>query len=206
MAENIKISLTSFIDFVHKTGTTRITLIRKLKSEYGRDYERVTDFWRLLRNAIIKIHKDELPVSYLNHVIQGISNKTKLNNYPARIDNFKKWRGRKKIKWIGARTKIWKFDNLAIRVNPELGLNINGENYILKLYFKQKKLSRITSATILHLIDKSSTGNRDKFISGILDLSAGKLITLKNKNKNDIESLLRGEASAFTSMWGNVEP
>lgn len=204
MAENIKISLTSFIDFVHKTGTPRITLIRKLKSEYGKDYERVTDFWRLLRNAIIKIHKDELPVSHINHVLQGISNKTKLNNYPSRIDNFKKWRGRKKIKWIGTKKKIWKFDNLTIRVNPELGLNINGENYILKLYFKQKKLSRITSATILHLIDNSSIGSRDNFISGILDLSVGKLITSKNKNENDIEALLRGEASAFTSMWYNV--
>lgn len=48
------LSLTDFVDFVHKSGTARATHLRQIKERP--DYEPAFDFYRPLRNKLAEVH------------------------------------------------------------------------------------------------------------------------------------------------------
>ena len=41
---------------------------------------------------------------------------------------------------------------MAVRVNPELGISINGHPYSIKLFFKSEKPSKDRLETMFHLL------------------------------------------------------
>jgi len=63
------ISLTTFVDFVIKSGTPRITYVRKTKQLYGQGYSPARDFWKPLRDRIVEMHSREKPCSVLNDLL-----------------------------------------------------------------------------------------------------------------------------------------
>ena len=46
----IKISLTDFVDFVSKSGTSKLTKVKQIKGR--RSYHPAFDFWKLMRDEI----------------------------------------------------------------------------------------------------------------------------------------------------------
>lgn len=55
MSIKIEISLTDFIGFVNKMGTAKQNHVKSIKER--RDYEPYMDFYKPIREAIIKLHK-----------------------------------------------------------------------------------------------------------------------------------------------------
>ncbi len=198
-----KISLTTFVDFVSKSGTTRLTCVRKAKGLYQQEYEPAFDFWKPLRDAIVEMHKHNRPKDTLGNVLAGLTDKNKRNLYPSRIRAYKRWVGRKTIQWAGCDPEIWQHGSLLVRVNPELGVSINGSKYIIKLYFKEECLSKNRVDTMLFLIQSTFSRNHPNATPGILDVPRGKLIR-PTRNISDIDALLEGEAAAFIQMWNRV--
>lgn len=52
-SKGIEISLTDFVDFVCKSGSAKLTQVKKVK--YRDDYSPATDFYKALREGIIQI-------------------------------------------------------------------------------------------------------------------------------------------------------
>jgi len=52
----INISLTDFIDYVSKVGTSKFTVVNKIHSR--EEYHPVFDFWKALREGIIDLHQN----------------------------------------------------------------------------------------------------------------------------------------------------
>lgn len=199
----LEISLTTFVDFVSKVGTPRITYVKKAKKLYSEGYHPAIDFWRPLRNAIIEMHKQNEPINYIDRVLSELHDTKKLNLYPELIDQYKKWLGRKEVFWTGCDSRNWKYEDFIVKINPELGLNIDGYEYIIKLYFKAEKLSKNRIETILYLIKSTLPREKKDAIPGIIDVKNGKLLKA-TKEKPEIKSLLEGEAVAFKTMWNSV--
>ncbi len=198
-----EITLTTFVDFVVKSGTPKLTCVRRAKDLYRQDYEPAFDFWKPLREAIVRMHKDGASKKALDAVLLGLSDKNKRKLYPQRIASYKKWLGRKSVEWVGCEMRLWKHATLVVRVNPELAVRINGEPYLIKLYFKQDPLSKTRVDAILHLIrDVFSEGYAD-FVPAVLDVARSKLHE-PTKPIPAIDVLLRGEAAAFVTMWNSV--
>lgn len=135
-----EISLTDFVDFVAKSGSPKLTLVRQLKSRG--DYDPVEDFWRKLRMGIVEFHEKSKEKSWLDGITAGLTDIKKIKNYPNVIAQYKSFLGRKAITWFKPPFIHWKHGGLDVRVNPELGLVINGKRHIVKLYFKNAPLTK----------------------------------------------------------------
>ena len=198
-----KISMTTFVDFVTKSGTPRLTVLRKAKSEYELEYSPARDFYKALRESIVEMHENQTNIDNLDSVMEGLTDQRKLRPYQECVAGYRKWCGRKEIKWVKSFVAHWTRGHLAVRVNPELGVSIDGKMHFVKLYFKPEKLSKPRIETMFCLLAQSLPNEFSESRVGILEVRRG-VLHGPNRNIPDIETLLDGEAAAFQTMWDHV--
>jgi hypothetical protein len=197
------VSLTTFVDFVIASGTPRLTVVRNARRLYAANYQPPFDYYKQLREAIIAAHSDQNPVATLQRFLDQLDNDKKREKYRSCVNAHAKWIGKKTLTWIGCSMRKWSSGGLTVKVNPELGLCINGVDHVIKLYFKQDPLSKLRVDTILHLLGTTLPAKQAKALPGILDVPNGKLITPTITHEG-IGALLKGEAAAFTNMWEDL--
>jgi hypothetical protein len=196
------VSLTTFVDFVITSGTPRITAIRKAKRQYEEGYSPAKDFYKQLRDGIITMHEEGHARDFLDDIPTRVSER-KQGLYETCIDSYKRWLGRKQISWNSKVSGVWTAGELTVNVNPELGISINGDNYVIKLYYKSDPPPKRSVDTILHLISTTLPRNLRRSRVGLLYVQEGRLIE-RTSEIPDIDALLIGEAAAFVSMWKQV--
>ena len=199
----ISISLTDFIDYVSKVGASKYTKVNEVFAR--EEYNPAFDFWKPLRDGIIDIHENKKDKSELNKILEGLTDKKKILRYPDLIESYKSFLGRKKYEWFEPPYKDWQTGDLRIRLNPELGLEIKGIQYVIKLYFKSEKLSQGKADLILLLMNtKLKRGYYKDVTFSILDIERNKLFEKTRLDNNHI-ALLEGEALSFMNIWHSFE-
>ena len=195
----IQISLTDFIDFVCKVGSTKLTHVKNVKD---RDpYSPATDFYKPLREGIIDLHKTGGTKSDLKKIIAAITDAKKISNYQTAIDGYKKFWGRKNLKWMNPPYKHWIVNDLDVKINPELGLEYDSNFYVIKLYLKSDPLSKNKIDQILALMEKELRPKvEDEVIFAVLDVKNAKLHSNETKDTL-LMTLLVGEALSFETIW-----
>ncbi len=195
-----EISLTDFVDFVVKSGKPKLTKVKQIKERP--EYDPATDFWKPLREGIVKIHRTgNFETKEVDKILPEIKDPKKLNRYREAIAGYKKFLGRKKIEWFEPPRNILNLKELGIRINPELGLKIGGERFIIKLYFKNEKLVQNKVDTINAIMEialRENLNKEDKL--AILDVSNSKFF-VSNGLVDDLYPLLFGEAVSFVAIW-----
>ncbi|MCG2612733.1 hypothetical protein LZZ85_00515 [Terrimonas sp. NA20] len=102
----MEIPLTSFIDYTLKTGTPKMTCAKKIKGQMSQDYDPSKDFYKRFRDAVQKLHKNDLHTSGLSKIVGTIDFK-KASIYSAMITGYKKFIGKKEITWFTPPRKKW---------------------------------------------------------------------------------------------------
>lgn len=208
---NITISMTTFVDFViARSGTPRLTAVKKAKDQYQQEYNPTKDFYKPLRECIISAAQQNLngkkTVDSINAKLMNLSSR-KYKSYLECGEGYKRWRGnRSEIGWDNAFTQDlseWSLDRLTIRINPELGILLDGKPHIIKLYFKSNRLSQTRLETMYYLLKQYNREEPSQHNVGVLDVRQGHLRT-PNRDIPDIGHLLAGEAAAFQTMWDRV--
>jgi len=198
----LEISLTDFVDFVISSGTPRVTKVRDLK--YRPAYDPRFDFWKPLREAIEDFHKTGRPLQWLQQRATGQTDRKKQARYPAAFEGYERFLGHRSMAWFKPPAAPWSQSGVSVKVNPELGLKINGVPHVLKLYFKADKLSKNKVDVITHLMEVSLSQIAPKQAAmGIVDVPRGKLIT-PTVQVSGVAALLAGEAAALATMWAQV--
>jgi len=136
--------------------------------------------------------------------VDSLQNAKKTGRYSAAVRGYKKFLGRRNIKWFTPLADTWSYDDLSVKVNPELALRIDGERYLVKLYFKDEaptknRLEIVSEMMKIVLSGKSPQGTK----MAVLDVSKGKLHT-QSVTIPQITVLLEGEAAAFLRMWESI--
>ena len=196
------ISLTDFVDFVIKAGTPKLTKVTEIK--HRPEYSPAFDFWKPLRTGIRDFHKGGgANKSDLEQILLGINDPKKLRRYPAAIRAYKKFLGRKQVTWFDPPTDVWSHAGLNVHVNPELGLEIDGQRHVIKLYFKEEAPTKSRLQVIMELMRLSLSGATDSGdLFSILDVSNTKLASAAATSS--VEPLLKGEAASFMQIWSSV--
>jgi hypothetical protein len=193
------ISLTDFVDFVLASGTPRITKVRQVKTRG--DYDPATDFWKPLREAIQTLHSQGREKSVLDDLVRGLTDEKKKTAYPPLVKAYKRFIGSKSIEWFEPPSDSWTHQELAVRVNPELGLRISDTPHVIKLYFKKEPLSKRRVEVILYLMSSTLLDPWDAEVTiGVLDVPRARLVTPTVTVPN-LELLLQSEAAAFGEIW-----
>jgi len=198
-----EISLTEFVDFVIKSGTQRITEVKRLKAQHAKGYHPSRDYWRKLRDGIVDMHQQGRPKRTLDALVAEITDGNKAKNYPVVTAAYKKWLGRKEVAWFQPARARWEYQDLAVRVNPELGLDINGAPHLIKLYFKDPKLTTDRIAVIRHMMCDALATETGPATLALLDVRHSKLHCFEAPEPT-IAPLLEGEALAFCRMYEGV--
>lgn len=197
-AEMPEISLTDFVDFVTKSGTPRLTKVRSLRDRG--EYDPAADFWKGLREEIIKFHHGRAgSTMQIGNILKSVSDPKKIRRYSNAIAKYRKFIGRKKPEWFQPPRTEWNHAGLTIRINPELGLIWNKQRHVIKLYFKDDRLTKRKTDVVIALMTSSLSGKirTNDFIS-VLDVHNSRLFT---GCPYDLSPLLLGEAAAFVAIW-----
>lgn len=81
--------------------------------------------------------------------MQTVDQKKK-QNYIDVIRQYKKFIRNKDIVWFDPGKSHWVSDDLIVRSSPELGLLVNDEPHLIKLFFKGKKSELINITLTQH--------------------------------------------------------
>ena len=197
--ESKTISLTDFIDFVSKTGSTKQTQVSKVKNRDS--YHPAKDYYKYIREGIVETHQNDGGKKELKALIENATDPRKIENYKTTIDGYIKFLGRKEVTWLEPPFKHWITGDLNIKINPEIGLEIDGKPIYLKLYFKADKLSKIKASQIMNLLESELRKEvTEDAVFGVLDIQRGKAFINESKDTT-LLPLLIGEAMSFQAIW-----
>ncbi|MFN8251090.1 MAG: hypothetical protein U0V75_04350 [Ferruginibacter sp.] len=195
----IEISLTDFIDFVSKSGGSKLTKVKQIKNRDA--YHPATDFYKALREGIISIHQNGESKAALNKLLDGLTDEKKIKNYPDAINGYKKFWGRKNFSWFSPPSKHWKVGDVDIKINPELGLEYEDKFIVVKLYLKAEKLTKDRVSQILSLLESQLRKKTEpEILFCVLDVKNAKLFINEEKDVSYLP-LLKGEVRSFETIW-----
>ncbi|PEM15210.1 hypothetical protein SAMN04487922_13426 [Bacillus toyonensis] len=202
MAE-VKVGLTQFLDFTLKGSAAKTNFVKNLKSQP--DYHPAFDFWKQLRDTIIKFHQKDLPFECFETLVQTVDQRKK-QNYIDVIKQYKKFIKNKDITWFDPGKSNWISDDLVVRSSPELGLLINDEPHLIKLYFKGKKerIDRYNINSTLTLLNESTFSIDHESVNyTVLNIQKNKTYT-NNSINNDYLIALESEANQLCYIWNKM--
>jgi hypothetical protein len=203
----MKISLTEFVDFTLESGAGQVRLVREVKERAGRGYDVRSDWYKQLREQIIELHRTgRMEDAALDEWLALQPNERKMPSYVSRVGGFKIFLAGKTLTWFSPPTGRWTDGDLEVRINPELGLIIDGIRTVVKLHLKAKAFTADRAESAFALMDeelrpKVATSTR----FAVLEVATGRLVLPNPKwDPSDMRALLRAQAQAFQSLWGNI--
>jgi len=198
-----KLFLSDLVDVVLSSGVPKATKVDQIKNRP--DYQPQFDFYKALREAIQKMHRTDAPKASLDGVLTLLTDKKKIANYPAAVAGYKKWLGAKKVKLFEAPRSSFDGSNVEVVINPDLGLVINGERHVIKLYFKGDKLSKSRADLIAFAMEQGLRPllEPDDVIA-ILDVRRGRLYESPQSTKK-LKALLAGELAYIATLWAGLD-
>lgn len=202
--KNMEVSLSEFVDFILKSGIPRMTHVKNLQ---GRgQYSPATDYYKGLREAIVEFHSGgSADGSILEQALARHVANHKGSKYPVRLEAYRRFLGKKSAEWFVPPRAEWRFEDLVVRLNPELGLRLNGNATVIKVYWKEQKLTMRQVELILFMMRKELGPLAPEGTTmAILDLPSAKLLT-EGKSNLDLSPLLRSEARAFIELWKSLK-
>jgi hypothetical protein len=196
----INLRLSDFIDIVSKSGISKTNTILSIKNRPP--YQPAFDYYKPLREHIINLHKHNKGKKELLYANDLTSDKKKWENYNIILSKYREFWGRKTLKWFDPPKKNWFSNEIAVTLNPELGLLINDVPYVIKLYLKGEKLSKAKTTISLFLMNKilPTKHIEQTPIYSILDVRQGTLIKTSVFPPNTLSSLI-AETAYINIIW-----
>ncbi len=197
------ITLNDFIGFVGKTESRRRKKVLDVISRMEKEYAPEKDYWKKMRTVVKKFQKSgSVEPLDLYKALQKLNPKKYLN-YKAAVEGYEKFFGSNNPIWFEPISKDWEHGELLIKVNPDMGLRINGEKHLVKLYFSQEKLSVESLAVIFELMRASLNEPPGAKIS-LLKVRDSRLLTMGESDPRMI-ILLKKEAEYFVELWKKLK-
>lgn len=190
------ISLSYFVDFVLTHGTSRITSAHHIKM--GPD-ERYSDFYKPVRETIVDMHRKGLDTRVLSDLLGSLTDPREKRIFPKVVIGYSRFlRGFHKITWFEPPLVEHDLGDIKVRVNPELGLILDGQPHAIKLYCRGEPLTSQRAALINELQSRAlaETWPNTKF--AVLDVRRSRLFY--RNPKAGMTRLLRAEAASLASL------
>jgi hypothetical protein len=140
----------------------------------------------------------------LANLTRGLADAKKAANYPLMSAGYKKWWGRKTLNWFDPPGDTYSSSGIDVAVNPEIGLEINGERHVIKLYLKSDALTKVKAdliATLMHHVLSQSQSSGTEFC--VLDVRNGKLFSYSLISRN-FKPMVDAELSYMATLWPHV--
>ncbi len=197
-----RITLTDLIDVVAKLGSPKATKVAQIKNRPA--YEPAADFYKIFRNGVIELHKKGDDKAALKAISTKTSDPKRTTHYAAMISGYTKWWGRKSITWFAPPSTVYSNSGIEVSINPELGLHISEQSYIVKLYMKSDALTK-TRADLITALMESTLRDKTKMPAAmaVLDVKNGKLFEFSTSDKK-FKPMIDAELAYIANIWPHL--
>jgi hypothetical protein len=190
------ISLTYFVDFMLTSGSSRIASARLIKR--GPD-ERYSDFYKPVREAIVDMHRKGLDTRVLADLLGTLQDPREKRIFPKAVIGYGKFlRRHRKVTWFEPPFGEHQLGDLTVRVNPELGLLLDGQPHAIKAYFRGDPLTAQRAVLINELQSRALAETWPGMVFAVLDVRRAKLFP--REDKPGMSRLLHAEAASLASL------
>lgn len=190
------ISHTYFVDFMLTSGPSRLTSARHIQE--GPD-ERYSDFYRPVREAIVDMHRKGLDTSVLADLLTSLEDPREQRIFPKVVIGYGKFlRKQHKVTWFEPPFGEPSLGALKVRVNPELGLLLDGQPHAIKLYFRGEPLSPKRAVLANELLSSALSATWPNMTFAVLDVRRAKLFA--HQPRAEVSRLVRAEAASLASL------
>jgi len=198
-----QLSLTDFVDIVSKSGTSKATKVRQVKTRPA--YDPAADFYKRIRDCIVETHENGKSKDYLNGLTATLADPKKLKTYPFVITGYKRWWGNKSFAWFAPPNMPFSAYGVDVSVNPELGLEVDGIPHLIKLYFKDEPLKKNKIDIITHLMSITCTQLCPTQCTkmSVLDVRCGRLIS-PTVPIPALNAILNAELAYVAALWSSI--
>jgi hypothetical protein len=186
-------------EFSEIATTETIKKARVISKQKNRDdYSPEKDFYKILRDHIQTMHKNERDVEYLENAPRATTHTARKEHYNIMISQYKKWIKKKKIEYFQPPRDAYTTSNTHIIANPELGLEINGVPHVVKLFLHKDKLTQVRANFMLAIMDCLWPEKNNV----ILDVRNKKEFKFSGNAANYIQAI-NAEVASIESIWTN---
>lgn len=168
-----RISLTGFVDFVLEAGAGGE--VDPLKERKG---DAVPDYYTALRDAIVAMHRNDLPPTSLDEAIAREPSEKKRRIFTRAVEGYRRFLTTGTMKWFDPPRTSYRMGMHEVDVNPELGLAIDETPHVIKMYLRGEPLTPRRTSVMLSLLAGRLGRKCPGHVFGVLDVRQGKLHAL----------------------------
>lgn len=169
-----RISITSLVDLLLETGSETDSNAAK-----DRKADPLPEFYQLVRDAIVDMHRRDLPDSVLDKVLDREPNPKRERVLDRVINGYRRFLGMGSMKWFEPPRTNYVFSAHDIDINPELGLAIDETPYVIKMYLRGEPLTPRRVQATLGLLASKLGRSCPGHVFGLLEVRHGKLHALR---------------------------
>lgn len=188
-----------FAEFVDATSIKRLDWVKKSIDSYHPEQ----DPYKQLREGIVRVHTGR-DHDMLDWYRRGKPNAWKSARYPAFKTAHDQFVAAHNVQCIGFRRKLWRCNGVAVNVKPDLGLHIDTQSYMVKLWFKEGRPTPLYKSAILRLLKNTCVKEFEGATPAIWDVMRGELLT--TMEVTFIDPILSDAADAFRKQWEQLNP
>lgn len=197
----IKISMTEFVNFINASGMAKMTIVSNAKLKHEEEDSNPFDYWRDFKDEVKKQLKRQGNKDDLKELVEKVREDVR-ENYNVMINGFLKFWKPTRMTWIRPVSRVASIGGVKLIVNPEIGIQWQNKEYMIKLFLKaNENLDKRHADIILAMMEKElrdRVGENVEF--AILDVRRGKLFTYINADAR-LLILLKSEARELADMW-----
>jgi hypothetical protein len=193
---SISISLSRFVDFCAVESAHKVTKVGEIQRQFLEEYRPGGDYWQPVRSAIVDLHRRGASPASLPDLVRSTP-PDREDNFASAIQGYQRFLGRKRVALTRRppRRQL-RHGDLAVRLNPELELELQGRPRIVKLHFKRDlPLTRTRVDPVLYGLSMAYGPE-----VGVVDVHRGKL-WVPTKRTEQRAAALRGDLAAFGEIW-----
>ncbi len=170
-----RISITSLVDLLLETGSETDSNAAK-----DRKADPLPEFYHLVRDAIVDMHRRDLPDTVLDKVLDREPNPKRERVLERVINGYRRFLNMGSMKWFEPPRANYVFGANDIDVNPELGLAIDETPYVIKMYLRGEPLTPRRVQATLGLLAGKLGRSCPGHVFGLLEVRHGKLHALRS--------------------------
>lgn len=195
-----QMNMVQFAEIMMSAWPQKLNKINAIKKKPA--YQPKTDYYKQIREYIKSFHEHGKALDEFADASEIVSGIRKHNNYTQLVKAYIRFlKSSKPVRYfIPYRGKCLSGD-LEIIVNPEIGLELNGHQYLIKLYFKKDPLKKQRAAIITWLMENALRMYVNPDIKmAVLDVARSKLY-IASAPAFDTPLAIQAEASCISQLW-----
>lgn len=193
------IPLTPFVDFALMAGPNRVKVGRSLFGDPHADY------YAPVRDAVVEAHAKEVAPAdlhpELNRWLLSRSDERQWRIFAKVIAGYCKFvAGQGKVRWFEPPSRdvpLGPFP-FCVRVDPELGLLIDGRPHVVKVHWRGDPLTKERIALVTTMLSSALAATWPGTVMAVMDIRRSRIFT--PRQNADVGLLVKSEAAALAEI------